>query len=268
LIGFASEIDFIMHDKACLPVEGEAGQENFVMDKENQPAGNSNHSLLTRERKIAGVAWIFVIIAYGWYTRANDLTTIELTRKVIEWLAANPLGFFLYVILYMIRPLFLFPATFVTMAAGYLYGPATGIFYAIIASNLSSLVAYYIGRYFGSELIDQFSKYDLVNRYAQRLRKNSFETALTLRFLFLPYDLVSYFSGFLKISWRGFILATILGSIPGTISFGLIGAALDGDFTAPTEAININLLIASAVMFALSIAFSRWFRTREIRTLN
>lgn len=238
------------------------------MNKESQPGGSSSSSILTRERKIAGIAWIFGIAGFWWYTRANNLSSIEMMRSVIAFLAGNPLGFFLYVLLYMIRPLFLFPATFVTMAAGYLYGPAIGIAYAIIASNLSSLVAYLIGRYFGSDLIDQFSKHDLVNRYAQRLRKNSFETSMTLRFLFLPYDLVSYFSGFLKIGWRGFLLATILGSIPGTISFGLIGAALEGNFAAPTEAINLNLLIISAVMFALSIALSRWFRTREIRTLN
>lgn len=237
------------------------------MEKESQTGGIQN-SLLTRERKIVGIAWIIAIIGYWWYTRANNLSAIEMMRNVIEFLAGNPLSFFLYVLLYMIRPLFLFPATFVTMAAGYLYGPAVGIAYAIIASNLSSMVAYLIGRYFGSDLIDQFRKHDLVNRYAQRLRRNSFETSLTLRFLFLPYDLVSYFSGFLKISWRGFLLATILGSIPGTISFSLIGAALEGDFAAPTETININLLIVSAMMFALSIGLARWFRNHEMKKLN
>lgn len=227
-----------------------------------------SHPFLTHERKIAGIAWILVIASYWWYTRSNNISTLEMMKIIIGFLTGNPLGFLLYTLVYMIRPLFLFPATFVTMAAGYLYGPALGIIYAIIASNLSSLVAYLIGRYFGSALFDRFCKLDLVNRYAQRLRRNSFETALTMRFLFLPYDLVSYFSGFLKISWRGFILATILGSIPGTISFGLIGAALEGDFVAPSQAINFNLLLASAGMFAISIGLSRWFRMRELRIGN
>lgn len=235
-----------------------------MVSMQSHPGGKSQ-PLLTRERKLAGIAWLFVLAGYWWYTRVNNLSAVEMTRSVIGFLTGNSLGFFIYTLVYMIRPLFLFPATFVTMAAGYLYGPALGITYAVIASNLSSLVAYLIGRYFGSTLIDQFCKLDLVNRYAQRLRKNSFETALIMRFLFLPYDLVSYFSGFLKINWRGFLLATILGSIPGTISFGLIGAALEEDFAAPTQAINFNLLIASAGMFAISIELSRWFRAREAR---
>lgn len=238
-----------------------------MVSMESQPGGTSQ-PLLTRERKLAGIAWLSVLAGYWWYTRANNLSVVELTRSVIGFLTGNPLGFLFYTLVYMIRPLFLFPATFVTMAAGYLYGPALGITYAVIASNLSSLVAYLIGRYFGSALIDRFCKLDLVNRYAQRLRQNSFETALTMRFLFLPYDLVSYFSGFLKIGWRGFILATILGSIPGTISFGLIGAALEGDFAAPTQAINLNLLIVSAMMFIFNIALSRLFRAREIRIIK
>jgi uncharacterized membrane protein YdjX (TVP38/TMEM64 family) len=91
---------------------------------------------------------------------------------------------------------------------------------------------------------------------------------LTLRFLFLPYDLVSYFSGFLKIGWRGFLLATILGSIPGTISFTMIGATLDGEFSIASTSLNINLIIISGLMFATSILLSRWFRKREAKAFG
>jgi uncharacterized membrane protein YdjX (TVP38/TMEM64 family) len=40
----------------------------------------------------------------------------------------------------------------------------------------------------------------LVGKYAERLRKDGFQTTLVLRFLFLPYDLVSYFSGSLGVA--------------------------------------------------------------------
>lgn len=48
---------------------------------------------------------------------------------------------------------------------------------------------------------------------------NSFETVLIMRFIFLPYDLVNYLAGILRIDLKAFILATLLGSIPGTIAF-------------------------------------------------
>lgn len=239
-----------------------------MMELRNQPHKKHSSPLLTKERLLAGIAWVSVIGIYWWYTSSHNLTAVELMKRVIGFLAGNPFGVLLYILLYVIRPLFIFPATLVTMAAGYLYGPFLGILFAIIASNLSSLGAYSIGRFFGSELIDQFCRYDLVNRYATRLRNNSFETSLTLRFLFLPYDLVSYFSGFLKIDWRGFLLATILGSIPGTISFTLIGATLDGEFSVAKTSLNLNLIILSGLMFAMSILLSRWFRKREAKALS
>ena len=58
------------------------------------------------------------------------------------------------------------------------------------------------------------------------MRDNSFETVLIMRFIFLPYDLMNYMAGFMRIHMRAFILATTLGSIPGTISFVLLGASV------------------------------------------
>lgn len=250
------------------PFIKETGRSDSTMGSNRPSQNKQNHSFLTKERIIAGVAWITLVFIYWWVTSFYQLTPVDLMRRVIGFLAGNPIGVLFYVVLYVIRPLFLFPATLVTMAAGFLYGPVWGIVFAVVASNLSSMVAYFIGRFFGRALIDQFCKYDLVSRYATRLRNNSFETSLTLRFLFLPYDLVSYFSGFLKIDWRWFLLATILGSVPGTISFGLIGAALDEEFSVTSVSFNLNLIIISGLMFALSILLSRWFRKREAKSAN
>ncbi len=256
-------------DREDSSVSGEKAIQDCVGPSKTHRSEGTRASLFTKERQVAAVAWGLAVLGYWWFTQSRNLSALDIVRWLIEFLAQNPLGLFLYILIYMIRPLFLFPATFVTMAAGYLYGSFTGIVYAIIASNLSSMVAYLIGRYFGDALIERFCQYDLVNRYAPRLRNNSFETSLTLRFMFLPYDLVSYFSGFLKINWRGFLLATMLGSIPGTISFALIGAAFEGEFTTLETAINADLLFGSAVMFVLSIVLSRWFRAREgKRSLN
>jgi uncharacterized membrane protein YdjX (TVP38/TMEM64 family) len=103
----------------------------------------------------------------------------------------------------------------------------------------------------------------LISRYADRLRSQSFQTTLILRFLFLPYDLVSYFSGFLNIDLRWFMLATVLGSIPGTISFGMLGASIEGDFASHTVSLDPFSLVISAMMFAVSIGLYRLVRYRE-----
>jgi len=209
------------------------------------------------------IAWVSLLAAYWLYTRVNDLTPAQTMQILINYVSESPYGFPIYILVYMIRPVFLFPATLVTMAATYLYGPVQGITYALVASNLSTMVAFLIGRFFGDSFLQNMEKNALVSKYADRLRRESFQTTLVLRFLFLPYDLVSYFSGFLNIDLRWFMLATVLGSIPGTISFGMLGASIDGDFGSHTVSLDPFSLVVSAAMFAVSIALYRFVRHRE-----
>jgi len=213
---------------------------------------------------IAAVSWALLLIGYWWYTSANGLMPMQTMQTLINFVSKSPYGFPLYVLVYMIRPIFLFPATLVTMTATYLYGPVQGIAYALVASNLSSMIAYFIGKFFGGGFLQNINENNIVGKYAIRLRQDGFQTTLILRFLFLPYDLVSYFSGFLHIDLGWFMLATVLGSIPGTISFGMLGASIQGDFAAQSVKLDPLSLVVSAAMFAVSIGMYRLVRKREV----
>jgi len=217
-----------------------------------------------KSKIIALVAWALLLIGYWWYTSANGLTPMQTMQALVNFVSESPYGFPLYVLVYMIRPIFLFPATLVTMTATYLYGPVQGIAYALVASNLSSMIAYFIGKFFGGGFLQNINENNVLGKYANRLRKDGFQTTLILRFLFLPYDLVSYFSGFLHIDLGWFMLATVLGSIPGTISFGMLGASIQGDFAAQSVKLDPLSLVVSAAMFAVSIGMYRLVRKREV----
>lgn len=216
-----------------------------------------------KSKIIAAGSWVFLFAGYWWYSNANGLTPMQTMQLLINFVSESPYGFPVYVLVYMVRPIFLFPATLVTMTATYLYGPVQGIAYALVASNLSSMIAYLIGRFFGGGFLQHINEENLVGRYANRLRQDGFQTTLILRFLFLPYDLVSYFSGFLHIDLGWFMLATVLGSIPGTISFGMLGASIEGDFASHTVSLDPFSLVISAMMFAVSIGLYRLVRYRE-----
>ncbi len=228
-----------------------------------KPTENNTKPSPDYSKIIAAISWVLLLIGYWWYSNAHGLTPIQTMQALINFVSTSPYGLPIYVLVYMIRPIFFFPATLVTMAATYLYGPVQGIAYALVASNLSSMIAYFIGQFFGGEFLQDIDDNNLVGKYANRLRKGGFQTTLILRFLFLPYDLVSYFSGFLRIDLGWFMLATVLGSIPGTISFGMLGASIKGNFAAQNVTLDPLALIISAVMFAVSIALYRVVRYRE-----
>lgn len=227
------------------------------------------------QKLIALVFWAILLGGYTWYYTSHNLTPLKAAQEMVN-LLQTPVGPLLYILLYILRPVIFFPATVLTVTAGAVFGAGSPLnfglafVYTVIGSNASSMVAYFIGRYFGAGILKEADGGDeasLIQRYAGRLRRNSFETVMIMRFIFLPYDLVSYVCGFLRINWPAFLLATALGSIPGTIAFLAFGASLDLSHLE-TEGLpppNLWVFGFGLVIFVVSIAISRYFKKREAK---
>jgi uncharacterized membrane protein YdjX (TVP38/TMEM64 family) len=80
---------------------------------------------------------------------------------------------------------------------------------------------------------------------------------------------VNYLAGFLRVPYRPYILASVLGSIPGTLTFVLAGASLNIDdiFAGrfAVSALNPWTLALSGALFVGGIAVSRLLRRKEAR---
>lgn len=217
-------------------------------------------------QKLVGAAfWLALIGGYWWYTNQNDMTVRDSAEQLAVFLTTSALGPVLYVVLYVIRPLIFFPATIITVIGGFLFGPVAGIIYTVIGSNSSAMLAYVVGHYFGRGLLDSEEGESLIARYAGRMRRNSFESVLIMRLLFLPYDLVHYVAGFLRVDWKAFLLATAIGSIPGTISFVLLGTSFGTLDSLLNGELSVNPLAlgASVGLILGSLLISRLVRRRE-----
>ena len=214
--------------------------------------------------------WLTLMGGYAYYYRTHHLTTQTALLQLVQWLD-SPYGPLFYILIYALRPLIFFSAAALTIASGSVFGAgsplnlALAVIYTFIGSLSSASVAYLIGRFFGKGLLQKEQQDNVITRYAERMRQNSFETILIMRFIFLPYDLVNYLAGLLQISWRSFTLATFLGSIPGTIAFVSFGASLDLKEWAMGKApmFNPKVLLFGAVIFLLSLAISRYYKRRE-----
>lgn len=228
---------------------------------------NESSMLLSWVRKhvvqiSALIFWLTLLGGYQWYAYQNGLSPAQVMQQLLVLMTGSLWGPLIYIFLYAIRPLVLFPSTILTLAGGFLFGPILGVLYTILASNTSASIAYIVGKYFGKGILEEGSSENLFQRYADRMRKNSFETVIVMRFLFLPYDLVNYLAGFLRIRWTPFILATILGSIPGTIAFILAGASIE-QFDGGIPKLNPVTLAFSVAIFIGSLFLSRLFKKRE-----
>lgn len=220
------------------------------------------------QKVIAASIWVALAGSFVGYSIATGTSPTDTLQDLVG-LLQTPIGPLLFIVIYTLRPLAFFSAALLTVAAGAIFGLIPGVIYTIIGSNLSATVAYLLGYFLGKGLIDETKSTGIVANYANRMRRNSFETVFIMRLIFLPYDLVNYLAGILHIKYVPFILATILGSISGTFTFVLAGASLEIEevFTGTLPSLNPWALVASALLFVGGIAVSKVLRKREEQRL-
>ena len=214
------------------------------------------------KRVIIAITWASAVVAWILYQRSTGLGTLGSLQSFIDVASGAWWAFLAFILIYAIRPLVLFPATLLTLAGGLLFGPVVGVAATIVGANASAMVAYYVARNLGFEPSDDPESAGLMKRWANRMREESFVTILLMRFAFLPYDFVNYAAGFLRIRPLSFLLATALGSLPGTVSFTLAGASITSLEDGPAG-IDTNVLIASGAIFVASVAISRIVKKRD-----
>jgi len=209
-----------------------------------------------KQKWIILACWLLAFAAYQWYAWQHDLSPLDVVRRLIAFFGTGFYGPLVFIAIYILRPLLLFPATLLTIAAGFVFGPILGVILIVIGSNASALLAYAIGRFFGQGFLGEGKSGGIVQRYTVRMRDHSFETVFIMRLIFLPYDLVNYLAGFLRIRWVPFIVATALGALPGTLAFTLFGASIER-FDGGIPSLNPWVLAASIAIFLVSLALSR-----------
>lgn len=228
------------------------------------------HFFAAHWRKVtAAVFWIAVIIGMQWYLRATGTTAGELLTSLVSVLRESWYGPLLYGLVYLVRPLVLFPASIITALAGAVWGIRDGVLYATIAATLSSLIPYGVGRWFGAS---HTKLPGALGRFEKLLSKNGFESTLAIRLFYVPYDVGSFIAGFVKVPIWQFLAATVLGSVFGTLTFVSIGATIDleklsmGMFDVKSDILLQSILLGVGgivVSRVLKYLFTRFYGSSE-----
>jgi len=128
-----------------------------------------------------------------------------------------------------------FPRTAFTLAAGLLFGPVLGIAIAVTASTLSALIAMIGVRALGWQL-HSLLRHPGVEALDERLRSRGWPAVLSLRLIpAVPFSVLNYAAGASAVRVLPYLLATMVGLLPGTAAVVVLGDAMTG---------NINPLLA------------------------
>lgn len=201
---------------------------------------------------VTAILWTTLIVGSRQYMLANNLDFLGLTNQLSDLIRMSSIGPLIYLIVYILRPVILFPATLLAILAGFLYGLQKGYILALIAGTASALIPYLVGRWVSHE-----DTHQEVSRFTAPLKTSPFQTVLIMRLIYLPYDLVSLVAGHAKVTVAQFFGATALGNLIGTLTFVSLGASLEGEITSGNIRLNPSNLVFSIALFFAGLGISK-----------
>lgn len=153
----------------------------------------------------------------------------EWTVTMVTWIRSlGSLGVAVYAILYILSPVVMFPASLLTLAAGFLYGPLWGTLLVSPASVAGSTLAFLLGRTVARERVKR--------RIESNARFSAIDAAVEttgLKVVFLlrlspifPFTLLNYALGLTRVRLRDYILGSFLGMLPGTFLYVYLGSSV------------------------------------------
>ncbi|MGO4273440.1 TVP38/TMEM64 family protein [Paenibacillus sp. TAF58] len=131
----------------------------------------------------------------------------------------------LFIFIYAVRPLILFPASVLSLTGGLAFGPVWGTVYTIVGATIGAVLSFWLARFLGNKLVSTRSK-EKWGKLEKQLQQKGFIYILLLRLIPLfPFDLISYGAGVAKVNFSAFLFGTLLGIIPGTFAYSFLGSS-------------------------------------------
>ncbi len=125
----------------------------------------------------------------------------------------------IYIVIYTIATILVLPSTALNLAGGAIFGPWIGTLWTSLAAIIAAIIAFYYSRTVGREWISQ----KLAGRWQAmdaEMRQGGLFYMFAIRLLpIIPYGLVNFAAGLTSVSFKDYLLGTILGTLPGVLPF-------------------------------------------------
>jgi len=212
---------------------------------------NVASALTSTARQVSRTRLILTMVAVAAVVAIVLLVPVPSAVQLRDWATAAgpwfPLAFFATHVAVTVLP---FPRTAFTLAAGLLFGPALGIAIAVTASALSALLALFAVRALGWQLSSLVS-HPALESVDARLRERGWAAVLSLRLIpVVPFSVLNYAAGASSVRVVPYLLATLVGVLPGTAAVVVLGDALTGE-VSPLLAL-VSLATASVGVAGLA----------------
>jgi uncharacterized membrane protein YdjX (TVP38/TMEM64 family) len=185
------------------------------------------------------------IVAAIVYRDAIDPVVIQ------QAVATNPFAPVIFIGLQVAASLLFVPRTIVTIAAGLIFGFVWGMVWALIGAVLGAAAGFAFVRWFGATGVLDTSPG--IGKLVERAEHGGWRTVAIIRLTPVPHSVSNTLLAMTNLSWRDYLLGSLLGMFPMTLAYVDIGAS------------SVALLqgeewFLTCLMLALGIAATFWLK--------
>jgi uncharacterized membrane protein YdjX (TVP38/TMEM64 family) len=221
-------------------------------------------------RKIIYIPGLIVVLITALFAfralgiKVDSVNPNELREFLLSFGTVKGAFIYLSIYIFSIRPFIPIPPTLYTIAGGFTFGPILGTVLTVIGATLNASLCFLIARALGKDFVEKISR-GKFKKLNERLGNSGFKALLVIRTSPVgpPFDLVSYASGVLRVSFWGHFFATLIGVIPATSVYSYFG----GSITKGGFAILIGFFLIVIVSVILPLYLKKRKKRKEVQTL-
>ncbi|MCI0402939.1 MAG: TVP38/TMEM64 family protein [Acidobacteria bacterium] len=172
---------------------------------------------------------ILVLVAILALAAAYLLPLGQWALRLVEWVrGAGATGVVIYFLVYISATVLLLPGSILTLGAGFVYGPIFGTLFVSPASVLGATLAFLLGRSVArgwiAARVARNPKFAAID---EAVGRDGFKIVLLLRLSpVFPFSLLNYALGLTRVRLRDYVLASVIGMLPGTFLYVYLGSLI------------------------------------------
>lgn len=219
----------------------------------------------TTSKYLLEISILLILIISLYLYNTITLETIKenklwISHFVDENYAFSVFLFFLSCIIFINSPVPF--AALLKLLGGFFFGPFLGAIYNIAATIVACLVGFGLSRYAFKETFEK-KYYHRVKDIESKIEKNGFYYFLTLRVVMVvPYFLINISAGISRISFKDFLLSTLLGVVPSSLIYANGGNQLE-KIDSVSDLLTGEVVV-SILLIACVVLLPAYFRKEEI----
>lgn len=213
--------------------------------------------LLSRKNIITAIFLLALFLLYSYFKSTGLFENLSADGLKEYIKSSGMFGPVVYMAMFSIIP----AGSIIAIAGGMAFGVYYGTLYTIIGAVVGATVAFYLSRLLGRGAVDRFLK-GKFGSFEEGMEKRGFLLIFVLRLIpIIPFNVISLGAGLSKIKYLDYMIATMLGIIPGVVAYTNLGdKALD--ISSPEFLIAVGIL---AAMMAISLLLKKRISLEELQ---